>query len=629
MRSSRFRLVLVGLAASIVVASSTESQGLRFHVPYAFAQTQGLDLESVGDDTTLRIKRVLADTQRTCQAGAGGCHATDQGVSLHPSVHSTDRLVAVDGESISLKSFQDAIDMPPGSVVVLPLFQSSDPETNLLSGFARIEILRPKTLTLEPTSPEREAAVQTWQAAVAEQQQAALAREQEERERNAALENERLEAKACQEREKEEQSRLEITTHDRVGEKRAKGVEFRYEALFPLNGPIGLNWDLHTKHKTIVSSLEFKLPAHNLNVIAPSDQLIQLNDINTTNMEPHNVVQAYLSESPPRRLVFLVQAKAKSTTGVISDATGAPSSESQVQNWTMMLEEPAILRGWQARVHLANWSVLPTFVNQSTRLLMASPITACQPQAQVPGEPANVAYLTYRGGCSFIEKAQNVRASGAKTLVVVNNVKGEGRFPSGMPALERVMLPVNMIAKVDGELIMAVLEHEPIRFHVHEEDPENVPKPPTPARKLTNEEMVLRRNPAKAARSLTFWYINATSPSATEKKSLSTEFRILPALFGNDVVTMPYRIVMAYPQDTACHPKGLGILATRAVVLVKRGGCSFGVKAKSVEEVGGAGMLMINSDDSLLPLMSDPKETQDLTIWAARYVIRERTHGPD
>jgi hypothetical protein len=40
---------------------------------------------------------------------------------------------------------------------------------------------------------------------------------------------------------------------------------------------------------------------------------------------------------------------------------------------------------------------------------------------------------------------------------------------------------------------------------------------------------------------------------------------------------------------------------------------------RSVQTVGGAGMLLINSDESLLPLMSDPKETTDLTIWAARY----------
>lgn len=39
-----------------------------------------------------------------------------------------------------------------------------------------------------------------------------------------------------------------------------------------------------------------------------------------------------------------------------------------------------------------------------------------------------------------------------------------------------------------------------------------------------------------------------------------------------------------------------------------------------VQDAGGAGMLMINSDNSLLPLMSDPKEAAGLMIWAATYV---------
>jgi hypothetical protein len=55
---------------------------------------------------------------------------------------------------------------------------------------------------------------------------------------------------------------------------------------------------------------------------------------------------------------------------------------------------------------------------------------------------------------------------------------------------------------------------------------------------------------------------------------------VLPALFGGNITALPYRVVMAYPQDTACHPQGLGVLATQSVILVKRGGCSFGAKAK-------------------------------------------------
>lgn len=62
--------------------------------------------------------------------------------------------------------------------------------------------------------------------------------------------------------------------------------------------------------------------------------------------------------------------------------------------------------------------------------------------------------------------------------------------------------------------------------------------------------------------------------------SESFEFQVLPALFGGKIPAVPFRVVAAYPLETACHYKGLGILATRSVVVVKRGGCSFGAKLR-------------------------------------------------
>jgi hypothetical protein len=67
---------------------------------------------------------------------------------------------------------------------------------------------------------------------------------------------------------------------------------------------------------------------------------------------------------------------------------------------------------------------------------------------------------------------------------------------------------------------------------------------------------------------------------ASTAVSESHEFQVLPALFGGQIPTIPFRVVAAYPMETACIYKGLGILATRAVVVVKRGGCSFGAKMR-------------------------------------------------
>lgn len=77
---------------------------------------------------------------------------------------------------------------------------------------------------------------------------------------------------------------------------------------------------------------------------------------------------------------------------------------------------------------------------------------------------------------------------------------------------------------------------------------------------------------------MTFWFVNTSDGSPASVATI--EFPVLPALFGGSIPPMPYRIVAAYPQDTACHHEGLGIQATRAVVLVKRGKCSFGAKMR-------------------------------------------------
>ncbi|KAJ8552457.1 hypothetical protein ON010_g10089 [Phytophthora cinnamomi] len=41
---------------------------------------------------------------------------------------------------------------------------------------------------------------------------------------------------------------------------------------------------------------------------------------------------------------------------------------------------------------------------------------------------------------------------------------------------------------------------------------------------------------------------------------------------------------------------------------------------RAVQDVGGAGMLLVNSDESLIPLMTETKELEGLVIWGARWV---------
>ncbi|RLN54795.1 hypothetical protein BBJ29_007596 [Phytophthora kernoviae] len=496
---------------------------------------------------------------------------------------------------------------PVGSVAVLPLFKPTG-SVHILSGFARVEILSPKELEFEPATAQREEEAVAWLEAKARWKAEQEARELEianNKELQERLETERRvkEAQAQREREimekmnKEEYERTRMTPHNMIAGKRRDGLEFRYEVEFATRGPIGLNWDLNTRGKAVVSHLDQKLPAERINVIAPRDHLIALNGIDTSKMGPQEAVDVYLGSSLPRKLVFLVEISAERAAAKAA-ANAGPQA---VVNWTLAFSTPDVLSGWEVRLHLAKWSAPPesNMANDNSRRLMrlafTTPITGCNHFPAVPSladdEAAGVVYLAYRGGCSFIDKANTVQAANGQALLVVNNVKGDGRFkPATVSIDEHLDIPVTLMSKLDGELIMSVLGHKEALIRIYEERPDQISTSLEEPKRLTNQELVVARNVTKSARTLTFWYINATSTDSTLEQapgrlpssSGTFEFQVLPALFGGKIPTMPYRIVAAYPQETACHPKGLGVFATRAVVLVKRGGCSFGMKLRYV-----------------------------------------------
>ncbi|EGZ28562.1 hypothetical protein PHYSODRAFT_473334 [Phytophthora sojae] len=436
------------------------------HIP----ETHELRVHSIDEEKVVEVEgnvevevEVNESAVRSCSSTASACPAAlndtvlDEDTVPPPSLEPTDRLVRVDGEEVSVLSFQDVIDSPVGSVAVLPLFKPVG-SVHVLSGFARVEILSPKFLEFEPATPEREEVIAAWL-----EEKARLKAEREAREREIAnnkelqarLEQERRVAEALAKKEqellekldKEEYERTRMTPHNLAAEKRRDGWEFRYEVEFATIGPIGLNWDLNTRDKAVVSHLESKLPAQKLNVIAPRDQLIALNGIDTSKMGPEEVVQVYLSSATPRKLVFLVQMSAERAA---AKAAEKPIKR-MVMNWTLAFDAPEVLRGWEVRLHLASWSTEPEMEitdNNATlpmRLAFATPISGCNtfsdsPQAST-NENAGVVYLAFRGVCTLIEKANHAKAANGKALVIVNNVKDEGRFQP-TTVTDRVEIPV-------------------------------------------------------------------------------------------------------------------------------------------------------------------------------------------
>ncbi|ETO72356.1 hypothetical protein F444_11516 [Phytophthora nicotianae P1976] len=611
-----------------------------------FAETHDLRVSSIEEETVVDLEVELeadASTVKSCNTTAKPCSVEannteiDENALPPPSLQPTDRLVRVDDLNVSILSFQDVIDSPVGSVAVLPLFKPVG-SARVLSGFARVEIISPKMLEFEPATPQRKEVITAWV-----EEKARLKAEREARELEIAN-NKVLQEKLAEERrvaeglarkeqelleklDKEEYERTRMTPHNLATGKRRDGWEFRYEVEFTTKGPIGLYWDLNTRDKAVVSHLEPKLPAHKLNVIAPRDQLISLNGVDTSKMGPEQVVEVYLSSTYPRKMVFLVQMSAERAAAKTADKNPV---KRVVMNWTLAFDAPEILRGWEVRLHLASWSTPPeineTNASLPLQLEFAAPITGCNqfPEAAQSSnnDTSGVVFLAYRGACTLIEKATHAQTADGNALLIVNNVNGEGRFtPTGTIVAEHVNLPVTIMGKLDGELIMSVVEHHKTLIRIYEERPDQIPVPLVQPPKLTNQELTIARDVKKSGRNMTFWYINDGN-SKKENGSLSSfaesyEFQVLPALFGGKIPSLPFRIVAAYPQETACNHKGLGILATRAVVVVKRGGCSFGTKLRAIQQVGGAGMLLVNSDESLIPLMTDSRELEGLVIWGA------------
>ncbi|KAF4133444.1 PDZ domain-containing protein [Phytophthora infestans] len=619
-----------------------------------FPDTHDLRVRSIEEEKVEDVEvEVKADastatsytiTAKPCSLDANGT-ATDENSLPPPSLQPTDRLIQVDGQNITMLSFQDVIDSPVGSIAVLPLFKPVG-STHVLSGFARVEILSPKMLEFEPATQQRKEVVTAWV-----EEKARLKAEREACELEIAN-NKALQAKLAEERrvaealarkeqelleklDKEEYERTRMTPHNFAAGKRRDGWEFRYEVEFTTKGPIGLYWDLNTRDKAVVSHLEPKLPAQKFNVIAPRDQIISLNGIDTSKMGPEQVVEVYLSSAFPRKMVFLVQMSAERAAAKAADKNPVMRV---VMNWTLAFDAPEILRGWGVRLHLASWSIPPDMneTNSSVPLQLefATPITGCRqfPAAAQSSnnETSGVIYLAYRGACTLIEKANHAKGANGKALLIVNNANGEGRFTStGAAVVEHVEFPVTLMGKLDGELIMSIVEHHITLIRIYEERPDQIPVPLEQPPKLTNQELAIARDVKKAGRNMTFWYIYA-GHSKGESGNVSSfaesyEFQVLPALFGGKIPTLPYRIVAAYPQETACNYKGLGILATRSVVVVKRGGCSFGTKLRAIQHVGGAGMLLVNSDESLIPLMTDSRELEGLKIWGASINLRNGT----
>ncbi len=96
-------------------------------------------------------------------------------------------------------------------------------------------------------------------------------------------------------------------------------------------------------------------------------------------------------------------------------------------------------------------------------------------------------------------------------------------------------------------------------------------------------------------------------------------FPFLSAVFGKPLSKVPRKVVAAYP-DSLCDPKDFQGDGRGAILVARRGGCSFTDKAIVAMKVGAKAILVINSDEGMLR-MPAAEGMAPVNIEAAMYVF--------
>ncbi|ETV99288.1 hypothetical protein, variant [Aphanomyces invadans] len=381
-----------------------------------------------------------------------------------------------------------------------------------------------------------------------------------------------------------------------VRSKRQAGEIVQYEIQVAAPGPIGIVWDRQIATTTVVKAVEShcRFPT-----VAVRDQLVGINDKNVSLMGPHQVVVWYTQAAFPKRLVFRT---ARGSANSRDDA-GITADEPQITR--LVVQAPPVLKDWVVPLDVAEWST--SMASTNVTLVAASPVSSCFKLRLPPAALGDVVIVVaIRGGCSFTDKAHHVLHAKGDGVVLANNVAGPGTFPRNMPRVDVLPLPVAMMPRDEGDMLLAVLEFERASA-TWERMPASKLAPPLPTPRLDHSNVDLEDSSAPQMASLMLWHVS-------QNASTTTLIEYIPALFGTPVrESQPFQVVYSTPIQTACHRDDITVRGKGSVVVIRRGACSFGAKAKVVQQLGAHGMIVVSTDDAPVVLAS---EDTDVSIWA-------------
>ena len=220
------------------------------------------------------------------------------------------------------------------------------------------------------------------------------------------------------------------------------------------------------------------------------------------------------------------------------------------------------------------------------------------PEYQFGSHPDAPIHMAILGHCTFVEKARVAQSQPTNGLLVLQTHDGPAtKMPSGGVDSDDIKIPVAMIGRTDGDALATLQKVSKVEgfFEMSNGCPDQVQELAaelgTRAPFLgffTPPGALLEEDDEIGYARLLVW-------DAIDKVDVGT-YTVAKAEFGPDLLMMPRLLYLPEP-PTACQTSQLGEETANALVLATRGVCSFGLKAKSIQNRRAAGFITINNKD--------------------------------
>mmetsp|Transcript_8803 Transcript_8803/g.11506 ORF Transcript_8803/g.11506 Transcript_8803/m.11506 type:complete len:497 (+) Transcript_8803:91-1581(+) len=289
---------------------------------------------------------------------------------------------------------------------------------------------------------------------------------------------------------------------------------------------------------------------------------------------------------------------------------------------------------WWGRLYIDGWPQTVQYLRAhfgeappmgERKIMIANPIDACN---ALDGDYAGAIVMARRGVCTFSAKARIAARAKVAALILVNNEEGNDHLAG--PDAHDVGISVSMVAMVDGELVLGALEKRSA-----ESGPLTGAMIPIHCAERT-EALAGALGSDLCAPTTANDRAFAKSPMEGGRFSLSgasASHEFMIATFGVVVDRgLKYDLVLSDPQNGCERLVGGGDLTFEEfmdvknnnatadqmaaaansqykgkVVVVRRGGCSFIDKAKTLQAAGAAMIVVVNSETSLSRFGVEPR----------------------